>query len=293
MINNSRLLIKKMDYPHIIGISISNLCNRNCHYCIRRSYVFNDKNELMPIHNFEKLLCNIVGKTDCLNISAGYGEALLHPDIGCFINMVRQSDIKLLCYTNGILMKKHIDLLPQMDILILSANKNTFSDKYKLFLKELKSSVIVSLIIDLYINDFSYIMDLCEFCDLHHVNIELHWLFNNTREKKKSIDCVDRELKIIKEMKSSFVHLPSDVYYKYIHCKDLWRSLYFDINGYLRTCCVFNNYTKEYNIFRDSIEEIWGSEYLEKCRDMFCLGIEPDYCKTCPIGHGNVGGYHF
>lgn len=287
----TKIEVEKTKKPVIVGIPISNVCNSKCDYCIRDKYSFSH-DDFMAEDMFIKLIDNVKEETQYLNISAGYGEAILHPEIENYIELAHKSDVKILMYTNGKMIIEYIDILKKVDKLIVSANNNTFDVNNIRYLDKLHD-VTISILFDLRCNDFEYIQEICKFCDSHSIDVELKCVFNNTNIQLKEKSQVSYELNELLNNKFKYIHVMPNLRYKFIHCKDPWRAMYFDMEGYLRPCCIFYESIKDYNIFYNKLSDIWNSKYLEDRREGFKKGQHDKYCIGCPIGFGNVGDYRF
>jgi organic radical activating enzyme len=75
-------------------------------------------------------------------------------------------------------------------------------------------------------------------------------------------------------------------------CKIPWISLSNDPEGSVRPCCIYKDSIKkpdgtEYFLQKDTIEEIYNSEYMNNLRDRFLNGEKPNECETCWIDETN------
>lgn len=122
------------------------------------------------------------------------------------------------------------------------------------------------------------------------LQIEFHWRMYYDRPQTKNADGKLQLLKIKNLMNSNRINYPSFERNELNCCKDLFTSLYFDQNGFLRKCCIFNEVDLNYSIYKTDLLEIWNSQKLYIWREKWLKGIEFKECKMCPLGHGFVWG---
>lgn len=289
----NKLAVQKPAYPTIVGIPISNVCDGGCGFCIKSRYTFDKDNRFMTPDSFAKLIENIKGRVPLLNISAGYGEALLHPLVNEFVEISHDNNVGVLLYTNGKRIDEHIQQLNVIDKVIVSANKSTLNfEKYSSVLANM-NNITFSVLFDIEENDFDYLYQLCNYCHDNQMDIELRCVFNCMDvplHKKEDVVCFINQ---IKKLESPYINIMPSVHYTYIHCMDPWRALYFDMRGFLRPCCVFYESISCLNVLSDDLIDIWNSSYMEKRREKFAHGIGDTYCLKCPSGYGNVKRYGY
>ena len=285
--------LQKSKWPILVGIPVTNKCNESCSFCLRGKIEQKALKigEDLSVEKFRQICDKISGKAAWINISAGYGESLLHPDINRLVDTAQSNHLKVLCYTNGKIIEQSMDIIRKVDKCVISVNQNSFKDTIleeieKLSPKE-REGIIFSLLVNLEENTMIFMEKIMKFCIKNRVLLELHWMFNLTGCIEKPIIIMKDELQYIKQnFLSNTIHMPSLTAYSFIHCQDPWRSLYFDKEGYLRKCCIFYDSIKEYNIFQDNLEDIWNSKQLEAQRKFFLEGNHYDLCKGCPGGFG-------
>lgn len=112
-----------------VYIEISNICNLQCSFCPE---VERDKKIMSP-QTFEKILKQVLPLTEqvCLHLM---GEPLAHPDFESIMNLCEQNQAKINLTTNGILLKKHQNLLLSLNCLqqinfSLHSFRNNFPNK--------------------------------------------------------------------------------------------------------------------------------------------------------------------
>ena len=286
---------EKKLYPKIIGIPITNRCNATCEFCLRKKL----KNfqlleeEDMSLDKVELLCQKIKGKTDLVNISAGYGEAFLHKDIDKIIDVFENNSIKIIAYTNGINIKRYERIVNRLYRCVISVNRTNYQEALFWDLKMFNANNIrISSIINLNENDFDFLDMICKQSEKLGIVVELNWLFNYngllTKSKNKTIN----EIILLLKLHNNIV-LPKISESQTIMCQIPWQSLYFTKEGYLRNCCIFYSFTEQFNIFEQDLETIWNSDYIRKIRESFISNKPFDFCKGCPIGYGVQGGVNW
>ncbi len=291
--NENKKIIEHDKYPKIIGIPISNICNGDCDYCLRQSYILPSGHELMDEDHFVKLIDKVKNKVPMINISAGYGEALLHPLIDHYLDIAHKNGVKILLYTNGVASYDKMDTICSADTVVISANRPLFDlDKNREIIQN-GANIIVSVLFDLPQNNTNYLYRICTLCHEYHINIELKCVFNYNNIPLKDKKTVSEDLKMVANLNSPYIHIMTAQKHKYISCTDPWKAMYFDMEGFLRPCCIYYDSIYENNIFKDDLCDIWNSTYLNARREQFENGIGDFYCKECPIGYGNVREYDY
>jgi radical SAM protein with 4Fe4S-binding SPASM domain len=91
-----------------VYIEISNLCNLQCSFCpeVKR------EKKILKLEEFKKIIAAVTPFTERVTLHL-MGEPLLHPEFAEFIEVLNASTLKLDLTTNGVLMKKHQQLLCQ------------------------------------------------------------------------------------------------------------------------------------------------------------------------------------
>jgi radical SAM protein with 4Fe4S-binding SPASM domain len=91
-----------------VYIEISNLCNLQCSFCpeVKRG------KKILSVKEFKKIITEVTPFTDNITLHL-MGEPLLHPSFQDILEIINSSSLRLDLTTNGILLKKHKDLLLQ------------------------------------------------------------------------------------------------------------------------------------------------------------------------------------
>ncbi len=277
------------DYPILVGIPVTNKCNSDCSYCLRQNIPsrFLKVKEDLSIDHVKYLASVLRGKVPYINISAGYGECLLHPNIESIISLLSDANIKIIGYTNGKETEKLKAYASGFSRCVISTSKQNFDSRLVDCLCKISNTdnLYVSLIIDLPENDLPFLESVCSFCLQRGITVEFHWLFNYNNIKRKPTSLALSEMAHIKERYHN-VFMEPTITYNTIHCSDPWRALYFTKEGFLRRCCIFYDCCTKYNIFKDELESIWHSDYICQARRSFKVNKSFDFCSGCPIGFG-------
>lgn len=111
--------------PQHIGLPVTDRCNLSCKMCRRKLYLEKgilDKKDL-SLSLIEIVIEKIKNKVKFFNISAGYGEPLLHKNVVEIIKKIKESGLKVILFTNGTLLNKEMArklLMNGLDIIIFS-----------------------------------------------------------------------------------------------------------------------------------------------------------------------------
>jgi len=109
--------LTRKDIPVIATLCVTQRCNLNCAYCYEENYKKNHR-EFSTVEMLSLIdeLCEMGTKL----ISLNGGEALLRDDIGIVVDKIRKKNILCQLTTNGLLVKKKIDVIKKIDALCLS-----------------------------------------------------------------------------------------------------------------------------------------------------------------------------
>lgn len=289
----------------IIGIPITTKCNLNCKHCLR---CVGDKpvnNQEMSLESAKEIAQKISKKTEFVNLSAGYGEPLLNKNVVEIAKTFREYGTKTIIYSNCSI-KTWLNLNKLFtDIFIFSADFYHYNDldKFKkkvseflLFANQIEfcfaDKFIISCVIDIDDLSIEIIKFLLEEIQNKYPNVyfEFHWRmyydhkqYSYNLKQKQEFESLFRFF-----AKNTKVIFPTLTNIKNNICTDLFESLYFDYEGNLRKCCVFMDCDTTHNLYKMSLDEILSSKILADWRNKWVNEGEFDFCKFCPIGHGNV-----
>lgn len=285
----------------IIGIPITTKCNLNCKHCLRQiRYEYVNKDWNMSIMQATEIAEKISEKTEYVNLSAGYGETLLHDKVAEITRIFRNNGIKTIVYSNGT--HEIMDKLKELktDIFIYSADIyhhlciNHFRDNVERFINYANQvnymfadKFIISCVIEPDAQNQKIIEYLVKVCENNiRIYLEFHWRmfygkYSNYSDKDKAFIQWLANLPI--NEKISIPALDRQVKNE---CKDIFNSLYFDYQGNIRKCCIFMESNVECNIYEMEIDEIMESTLMNKWQKEWVDRGEFNFCKNCPIGHG-------
>jgi len=60
-----------------------------------------------------------------------------------------------------------------------------------------------------------------------------------------------------------------------------WTHLEVDVNGSASPCCLYKGEIGDYKVYKDGLQKIQNSEYMENLREQFKRGQRPDACSSC------------
>jgi MoaA/NifB/PqqE/SkfB family radical SAM enzyme len=290
------------------------MCRRNIYL---RKGILNKKD--VPLSLIEVAIEKVKNKIEFFNISAGYGEPLLHKDILQIIKKIKDSDLKVILFTNGTLLTEELSkklLMSEVDIIIFSFegyNQEEYESirvgaSYEKVLKNIKQLIVLkkklgfptktiltsTITKDNYFQKINSLIELSKNLLVDKLEVRDTFFFNPFANKQKRIINIKNKKKLQHDFKFLIqkalalgleISLPNIRIKKgVIFCPDPWRALYFRKDGYVRPCCI--NYKKVWskNIFHDSLESIWNSKEMIEWRKRFLTKHPPKMCYGCPIG---------
>lgn len=280
----------------IVGLPITSVCNLRCAHCLRTRIKKYDQFEWnMSIEQAKHIASKIRDYTNCVNISAGYGETYLNPEVSTILKILKEQGLNTVAYTNATpaTINRIIDsevglLLISIDSFHLSHNKKGIQQLLDAFHgdKHFAQKLRLNVVLQPQINEsdlIHFVKSLC--CKNPDVVAEFHWRNNYFSINEKAINEILTIYKTLFTPNEQIIP-PVFEYYPSNKCKDIFNSLYFDEFGNVRTCCIFMNSNHRLNIYRHSIPEILSSKYMEEKRTAFRKNNGFKQCINCPIGHG-------
>jgi len=307
--------------PQHIGFPVTDRCNLSCRMCRRNFYLKKgllDKKDI-SLSLIEIIIEKVKNKVEFFNISAGYGEPLLHKSVLQIIKKLKENGLKVILFTNGTLLTEEISkklLMNRIDIIIFSFEGYSIKEyesirvgaKYRDVFKNIKyftelkkkyhfptKTILTSTITkDNYFQKINSLINLSKELSINKLEVRDTFFpdpFIN-RQKRiiniKNKNKLQHDFKILAQKATDLgleISLPNIRIKKgVIFCPDPWRALYFRKDGYVRPCCI--NYEKVWNrnIFHDSLESIWNSKEMIEWRKRFLTKCPPKMCYGCPIG---------
>jgi len=118
--------------PPIFVVSIATVCNLKCPTCLyvlKNSDVFKG-GVFIKVSDFELVVKKYVSKIESVGLTGG--EPLLHPELAELVEIIKSNSLKANISTNGILIKKKIDILKSFDSINVSMDGYNY-DTFKRF----------------------------------------------------------------------------------------------------------------------------------------------------------------
>lgn len=273
-----------------VYIEISNICNIQCSFCP----VVERDNQIMSVEQFEKVISQVDGKTEevCLHLM---GEPLAHPKIAQILNICEDKNILVQLTTNGILIKRHAELLLNTKALrqinfSLQSYQDNFPDR------DLRQYLIPIL---------GFTRQLHEQKPEVYVNLRLWNIFDSTHdnepifteiekfyevEVKRSVDVGNIKSKRI--WNRVYLHFDSRFEWPSFdneyqgeegRCHGLINQLGIHADGTVVPCCLDKEAQIDLgNCLKENLEDILNSEKATKIREGFLNNIRVDkLCQHC------------
>ena len=167
------------------NIMLTYRCNLHCSYCFANEFVNKEKTDI-TIRNFLKAV-DFVTRAGETRVGLIGGEPTLHPGFPVIMELLAVQPMVsgIALYTNGLLMDCYIPQItnPKVSILVNCNSPQLIGEKaFACLQKNLDMLMLqhnmknrITLGINLYSDDmdYSYMMDLLQRYDLHHVRISL------------------------------------------------------------------------------------------------------------------------
>lgn len=288
---------------NIIGLPITTKCNLKCEHCLRQvKNEYTNRDWDMSLVEAINVLKKISKKTKYVNLSAGYGETLLHNEVEDIVNVFRSGGIKTIIYSNctravwGKLERLETDVFIYSADLYHHINISHFKDNVKKFInyvRQLKYIFTDKFIISCTIEPdnqsrevVEFLVDMCE--NDTNIFLEFHWrMFYG--EKNEVSDKVFEFMQWMDNLVlNERIRIPMLENKTENVCRDIFNSLYFDYNGNVRKCCIFMESDPRCNIYKMNVDEILNSTLLNNWQREWLDEGEFEFCRNCPIGHGFV-----
>ena len=287
-----------MEKIRLVGIPLTNRCNLHCEFCFRndnsiRHSLYEDED--MPISRVQELSGLLRQKVEFINISAGYGEMLLYPYLDEALQILSDAKLKIIGYSNGMQLSDSSFDVRHFYRLLFSVNNNGSLPQIMDFVLRLNDSerrnIRFTLILDYCKNHCEYILDVLSFCKKVGICMELTWYNGTANHLRTNAEKIKKTMQRLASSGSEGVDVsfPPQKYYPKNRCSFWKDSLYFTKEGYLRDCCIYYRRSAELNIFRDSLDSIINSPYVQNCKTTVSNGTDLlSQCAYCPLGHGNI-----
>jgi radical SAM protein with 4Fe4S-binding SPASM domain len=292
------------------------MCERD--FYIKRGAL--DLTNDVSLNSIKDVIKKIKNKVEFINISAGYGEPLLHKNIIQIIREFKNNNLKVILFTNATLLTKPLSkklITSGLDLILFSfegyspteyenlrigANYKKVFENIQNFIKLKGKKKLPKTILTATISKEKYFQKISSLINLAKTlsvdKLEIHDTFfcksSNKQQLQRRIINVKNKKRLLKDFRilrkkaincGLKITLPEvEIQNGIILCPDPWRSLYFRKDGYVRPCCIDYEKVWNKNIFYDSLEEIWNSAEMIAWRKKFIEGKPPKMCRKCPIG---------
>jgi radical SAM protein with 4Fe4S-binding SPASM domain len=276
---------KKLDFPEVISIELSTICNAKCKFCPHASIVKNNmRQSIMPAEIFKKIINDCIGYKNLKEIKPNlYGDPAVTPYLFDRLAYIRKKlpNVAIKIVTNGSELSKEKsdklikeNLCDKINFSLDASNKETF-EKFK------------GISWDKTLANIHYFIDKN---NKHGRKIHVILSYVHTPENKGQF----AEFKRMWKGKVSEFHIGSEVgvnrrtdFFKKntnLPCLEPFRRLSILTDGTAVFCCV-DAYAEGIvgNVKNNSISEIWNSEAFEKIRKLHLSKQKKNipFCSKC------------
>lgn len=267
-----------------IYIEITNVCNKNCSFCIKS----NKKKREMTVNEFKKVVSKIKRYTDYVYLHVK-GEPLLHSGFGEIIKICEENNLKVNITTNGTLLEKRMDIIKKSPcIRQINISLHSFEDDKNI------EKIIKILDVVKKIHDETNIIFSLRLWNMKDNELSLENK-NIINEIVKLYDVLDDSIYINKSYKiGKNLYLNKDKMFDWPslelknysnigYCYGLKTHVAILSDGTVVPCCLDSDGILNLgNIFNETIEEILQKEKTKK----IILGfqnrkVEEELCKKC------------
>jgi len=281
-------IIKKLDeYPPLIQIEPSSICNFRCIFCFETDKTFTDKKSghmgTMKLDLFKKIIDEIEGKVQFVTL-ASRGEPLVSKEINEMIKYTSGKFLNLKINTNASLLneeKIHTILSSNVKTMVFSADAAD-SDLYK------KLRVNGSL--EKTIKNIKLFREIQK---KHYSSNKIITRVSGVKfSKEQNFDSMMKLWGDIVDQVAFVDYNPWENSYEkppnglITPCSDLWRRMFVWWDGKINPCDVdYKSKLNIGNIEKNSIKELWNSKYYQELRSNHLeskrQNISP--CNACTV----------
>ena len=281
-------VIKKIsDYPPLVQIEPSSICNFRCVFCFETDKTFTDKKSghmgTMKLELFKKIIDEIEGKVQFVTL-ASRGEPLVSKEINEMIKYTSGKFLNLKINTNASLLteeKIHAILSSNVKTMVFSADAAD-SDLYK------KLRVNGSLE-----KTIANIKKFKEIHNKHYANNKIITRVSGVKfskeqnfEEMKNLwgDLVDQVAFVdYNPWENSYEKKPNGLS---TPCSDLWRRMFIWWDGKINPCDVdYKSKLSVGNVMNKKIDNLWNSDFYNNLRKKHLenkrQSISP--CNSCTV----------
>ena len=281
-------IIKKLDeYPPLIQIEPSSICNFRCIFCFETDKTFTDKKSghmgTMKLDLFKKIIDEIEGKVQFVTL-ASRGEPLVSKEINEMIKYTSGKFLNLKINTNASLLneeKIHTILSSNVKTMVFSADAAD-SDLYK------KLRVNGSL--EKTVKNIKLFREIQK---KHYSSNKIITRVSGVKfSKEQNFDSMMKLWGDIVDQVAFVDYNPWENSYEkppnglITPCSDLWRRMFVWWDGKINPCDVdYKSKLNIGNIEKNSIKELWNSKYYQELRSNHLeskrQNISP--CNACTV----------
>lgn len=300
--------MKYLEFPKIIRIEPSSLCNLKCLHCSTGTKDI--KRELMNEETFSLIIKNIKKRVDCIKVVVLYhgGEPLVNEKFEDMVAELKNIGIKKIkTVSNGMLLnEERIDSIINSNLDEIefsldgdSINQNNMIRKgcdyqkvvHNIKLLLLKKRNLNKSIPEITISNTQFLTSkTMNSCVIDSCNTPAYLLKEFSEELKSgdsiNFKCnyamcwpdmnIDKEIFDLKE-----VYVGRD---DYNYCDNINSTITIRSNGNIVPCCYdLTNKTVLGNINNKTIEEIWNNDEYNSLRENISNYIYPEMCKKCNV----------
>ena len=296
-------------------IELSYNCNLACIMCGFGKHINPfDKKKFMSFDNYKSILFQIGAKTEAIRLN-GRGESTIHPNFVKILNYTKRHfpDLTInlfsnFSFRNDIILNSIIDNDVQLFISIDSSSKEELEkirdgSKYKFIVNNLQKTIGSPnrpfIVFTIQEENFHRIYDMSEFAKKHHCGLIYNTirkdigieLFKKTVKENKNLITTQftlakkllqkSDLQCIIPDQMAGINLELKISNKthgtMFSCPAIKEELCIHYDGTTTPCNMFNPYIYG-NIFKNTLEEVLGSEERERFKESHKSHY---YCKNC------------
>ncbi|KPA15162.1 radical SAM domain protein [Candidatus Magnetomorum sp. HK-1] len=279
-----------VDFPLHLDIELSGICNLNCEFCFQNNLI---KKPLgfMNFDLFKKIIDEGALKGLCSVKLQVRGESFLHPNIFDAIKYAKKNRVlDLQITTNATMLNETFNskiINSGLDGIIFSVDKqhkNSYNNKIATANNYSSIEKLVKKFLEVREKlrskkPWVRLQTSIEETDIASINKNKEYI--KTKFPQTDLIVINR-IQNYKDDEDTYPELQKN--YRLLPCNFLMQRIAIFWNGDVTTCCMdYNNRLKLGNINKQSIQEIWLSEKMQKARELHFEGnrFKMPICKHC------------
>ena len=263
-------IIKKIqDYPPVMQLELSSVCNLRCVMCYQhdKSFSSNSKGFMgyMNLELFKKIIDEIEGKMEAITF-ASRGEPTLNKDLDKHLKYCEKKFMGLKLNTNATMFNEKIIntlLSSDLETLVISADAPN---------KELYEKIRVNAKFDKVIKNLELFRNIRE---KNYKNSKLKVRVSGVKiNNDQSFEEINKFYSRFADEVSLMNYLPWESSYEneindiIEPCTDLWRIMFVFWDGKVNPCDFdYKSTLSKWNAKSQTIKDIWNSNYYNELRD--------------------------